>query len=54
VIKRLHIAVDYDPAGERAAEACAARWQKAGREVVLHRAATPGEDLNDVIRRGAS
>jgi hypothetical protein len=53
-VRRLVIAVDYDPAGERAAEACAARWTKAGKEVVLHRATTPGEDLNDVIRKGSA
>jgi hypothetical protein len=53
-VNRLHIAVDHDPAGEKAAEACAARWTKAGKEVVLHRATTPGGDLNDVIRRGSA
>jgi hypothetical protein len=51
-VRRLHVAVDFDAAGEKAAEACAERWTKANKEVVLHRAVTPGDDLNDVVRRG--
>jgi putative DNA primase/helicase len=41
-IECLTIAADADEAGQRAAEACAARWRKAGREVTI--AAPPTGD----------
>lgn len=49
-VESLWIAVDNDPAGIRAAEACAARWQDAGREVFLVRPKLAGNDMNDVMK----
>lgn len=53
-IECLWIAVDHDPAGLRAAETCAARWQTAGRETFRLTPDAPGADLNDVIKRGGA
>ena len=47
-IEALWIAVDHDPAGIKAARACAARWQAAGVEVFLLRPRMVGADLNDL------
>ena len=52
-IESLLIAADNDPAGQRAAEQCALRWQAAGREVRIVQSPVPGEDLNDYARRAA-
>lgn len=41
------IAIDRDPAGERAARACAARWYAVGRKVRLVR--PPAGDVNDFV-----
>jgi hypothetical protein len=49
-IECLWIAVDHDPAGMRAARACAGRWQIAGAETFLIKPAAPGLDLNDLIK----
>ena len=49
-IECLWIAVDHDPAGLRAARACAQRWQAAGREAFLVTPAAPRTDLNDLIK----
>ncbi|MCJ2069400.1 toprim domain-containing protein [Methylobacterium sp. J-030] len=49
-IECLWMAVDHDPAGLRAARACAARWQAAGRETFLIMPDAPGTDLNDIIK----
>lgn len=49
-IEVLWIAVDRDPAGERAAHACAGRWRAAGREVLLVRPRAERVDLNDVTQ----
>jgi len=46
-IETLLIAVDFDPAGLKAAEACANRWTIAGREVRMLQPRTPGNDIND-------
>jgi hypothetical protein len=50
-IETLWIAVDRDPAGEKAARACADRWQAAGREVFLVKPKAERADLNDVTNR---
>lgn len=50
-IEALWIAVDRDPAGERAAHACADRWRAAGREVLLVKPKTEYSDLNDVTNK---
>lgn len=47
-IEVLWIAVDHDPAGIRAARACAERWRAAGREVYLVSPTKAGADLNDI------
>ena len=47
-IECLWVAVDHDPAGERAADACAERWRAAGREVFRVKAQAAGDDLNDL------
>ncbi|MCJ2092208.1 toprim domain-containing protein [Methylobacterium sp. J-072] len=47
-IECLWLAVDHDPAGERAADACAERWRAAGREVFRVKARAAGADLNDL------
>ncbi|KNY19134.1 toprim domain-containing protein [Methylobacterium sp. ARG-1] len=49
-IECLWMAVDHDPAGLRAARACAARWQAAQRETFLITPDAPGADLNDLIK----
>lgn len=46
----LVIAADCDPAGLRAAEACAARWVSAGRTVRIVTPDREGADLNDEVR----
>jgi predicted RNA-binding Zn-ribbon protein involved in translation (DUF1610 family) len=52
-ITSLTILTDNDPVGQNAAKECAARWAKAGREVIC---LTPHavKDFNDVIREAAS
>jgi hypothetical protein len=47
-IETLWIAVDHDPAGIKAAEACSARWRDAGREVFLVKPRVERTDLNDL------
>lgn len=49
-IECLWIAVDHDPAGERAARACAGRWRSDDREVFAVKAKAPGSDLNDILQ----
>jgi putative DNA primase/helicase len=49
-IECLTIAADNDPAGIRAANACAERWHQAGREVRLVMPPAEGADLNDLAR----
>ncbi|GAN52301.1 hypothetical protein ME121_6432 [Methylobacterium sp. ME121] len=49
-VECLWISVDHDPAGERAARVCSARWQAAGAETFLVKTTTPGTDLNDLIK----
>jgi hypothetical protein len=50
-IECLWIAVDRDPAGERAAHACAERWRAAGREVFLVKPKAERADLNDIAMK---
>lgn len=49
-IESLWLAVDHDPAGEKAANTCAGRWRFAGKETFLVKAKERGADLNDVTR----
>ncbi len=49
-IQTLWIAVDHDPAGIAAADLCAERWRRAGREVFLVKATAERTDLNDIVR----
>ncbi|SOR30301.1 Virulence-associated protein E [Methylorubrum extorquens] len=49
-IECLWIAVDHDPAGDRAARACAGRWRTEDREVFAVKAKAPGSDLNDILQ----
>jgi hypothetical protein len=46
-IAAVTVCADHDPSGLRAAEACAARWADAGREVRIVCAPEPGADIND-------
>jgi len=46
--RRVVIAVDPDPPGERAAQAAARRWKAEGRDVTLARPDGSG-DFNDVL-----
>ncbi len=48
-IESLWIAVDHDPAGLKAARACASRWQASGREAFLITPSAPRADLNDLV-----
>ena len=48
-IARLMILVENDEASEHAADACAARWYEAGRDVLINRP-TRGNDLNDGLQ----
>ena len=49
-IEHLVIAADADPAGMRAAGACAARWSEAGIPSSIVVAGCIGRDLNDIIK----
>lgn len=49
-VRSVVIAVDRDPAGERAAHAVARRWQAEGRHVRLLVPDLPGSDAADVLR----
>ena len=49
-IESLWLAVDYDPAGLRASQACADRWRAAGNEAFLVRPRVPRSDLNDLFK----
>jgi putative DNA primase/helicase len=52
-IEALTIAADNDPAGVKAAKACANRWSASGREVRIVMPATRGTDLNDMLKEAA-
>jgi len=52
-IETLLIGADNDPAGSRAADACARRWTLAGRGVHVVMPDTRNTDLNDVLRAAA-
>jgi hypothetical protein len=54
-VKRLRILVDNDEngVGPRAANLCAAAWQRAGREVFLLTPKEKGADFNDLVRGAA-
>jgi hypothetical protein len=52
-IECLTIFIENDAPGQRAAAACTARWQEAGREV-LHARSLCGSDANDAIQAKAS
>ncbi|SAL12072.1 Zinc-binding domain of primase-helicase [Caballeronia sordidicola] len=48
-VESLTIAADYDPAGEKAAQACADRWLDDGRNVQIFKSARESQDANDFI-----
>jgi CHC2-type zinc finger protein/Toprim domain-containing protein len=52
-VTTLNIFADHDPAGLTAARDCAARWNGAGAEVLIH-TPPPGEDWADAARRLAA
>jgi phage/plasmid primase-like uncharacterized protein len=53
-IRAVVVAVDRDPAGEKAAKQAAARWQAEGRHVRLMTPKNPGTDAADILKeRGA-
>ena len=52
-IECLTIAADHDAAGIAAANACAARWAAAEREVFVVMPPEAGRDLNDIAREAA-
>ena len=52
-LRALLVGVDRDPAGESAAQQCAARWRAAGRRVLLVRPDPQDNDLNDTVQRYA-
>jgi phage/plasmid primase-like uncharacterized protein len=49
-VRRVVIAADADPPGERAARSAALRWQRECRTVEIARPDVPGFDFNDVLR----
>ena len=49
-VRRVVIAVDHDPTGQRAAEAAAQRWRREQRTVHLATPDRPGTDFNDVVQ----
>ena len=49
-VRRVVIAADADPPGERAAKSAALRWQREGRIVEIARPDKAGCDFNDVLR----
>jgi hypothetical protein len=51
-VEHLTLLAEHDEASARAVQACAIRWDAAGREVVLNRP-IGGKDLNDVLRGAA-
>ncbi len=51
-IRSVTIAVDRDPAGERAARAAATRWQREGRAVRLATPRENGKDFNTLAMEG--
>jgi hypothetical protein len=53
-IDALTIVEDHDPAGRKAARACADRWLAAGVEVWIWHAPAEGKDFNDIARRATS
>lgn len=53
-IESLLIAADHDDAGMRAADACALRWDNAGREVSIIVPNRQGRDFNDVATEEAA
>jgi phage/plasmid primase-like uncharacterized protein len=49
-VRRVVIAADPDPPGERAARTAALRWKNEGRTVQIARPDKPGCDFNDILR----
>ena len=49
-IESLLIVADHDAPGLKAAEQCADRWYRAGREVRIAKSPVPGQDANDYAR----
>lgn len=53
-VEVLWIAVDHDPAGVQASEACAGRWTDTGVETFLAKPQAERADLNDVFKARAN
>jgi Toprim domain/CHC2 zinc finger len=51
-VEHLVILVDHDAAGQRAADACTARWNGAGRTVTALTPEREGSDFNDLVLEG--
>jgi hypothetical protein len=51
-VEHLTLLAEHDGVSARAVQACAIRWDSAGREVILNRP-IGGKDLNDVLRGAA-
>jgi phage/plasmid primase-like uncharacterized protein len=51
-VRRVVIAADADPPGERAAQQAALRWRAEGRTVRIARPEKAGCDFNDILRGG--
>jgi phage/plasmid primase-like uncharacterized protein len=49
-VRRVTIAADADPPGERAARSAALRWRREGRTVLIARPDKPDCDFNDILR----
>jgi putative DNA primase/helicase len=49
LVRAVVIAADADEAGQKAAEAAAARWRAEGRRVRIARPDKPGHDFNDIL-----
>jgi hypothetical protein len=52
-IECLTVIADNDAAGQQAAREVCQRWANAGREAVMRKSKTQGEDANDIIKRRA-
>ena len=50
IVRRITIAADPDPPGQRAAAGAAARWREEGRIVRIAMPDTPGQDFADILQ----
>jgi putative DNA primase/helicase len=52
-IEFLTVFADHDEAGLKVSRETCQRWANAGREAVMRKSKTQGEDANDIIKRRA-